>query len=70
MNNDIVTVMNWAERWLVSFNPAKTESLLISRRRNPPIHPDLLMSGQNIQLLLLINILECFYQTTVHGILT
>ena len=40
--------MEWAERWLVSFNPVKTESLLISRKRNPPIHPDLSMAGQNI----------------------
>ena len=48
LNQDISTVMEWAERWLVSFNPVKTESLLISRKRNPPIHPDLSMAGQSI----------------------
>ena len=42
-------MMEWAEKWLVSFNPVKTESLLISRKRNPPIHPALSMSSQNIQ---------------------
>ena len=49
LNQDITTVMEWAERWLVTFNSVKTESLLISRKRNSPIHPALSMSGQNIQ---------------------
>ena len=49
LNRDILTVMEWAERWLVSCNPVKTESLLISCKRNPPYHPPLSMSGQNIQ---------------------
>ena len=30
--------MEWAKRWLVTFNPTKTESLLSSRKINQPVH--------------------------------
>ena len=40
--------MTWAKTWLVSFNPKKTESLLISRKLNKPVHPPLLMDNQVI----------------------
>ena len=41
LNSDISKITEWAKTWLVSFNPAKTESLLISRKVNKPVHPPL-----------------------------
>ena len=38
-----------AERWLVKFNAAKSESLLISRKANKPYHPSLLMNNEPIK---------------------
>ena len=40
--------MTWAKTWLVSFNPKKTESLLISRKHNKPVHPPLLMDNKEV----------------------
>ncbi len=45
---DIDTITNWSIKWLVTFNPAKTESLLISRKINKPQHPQLHMFDQPI----------------------
>ena len=39
----------WAERWLVKFNPAKLESILISRKTNKPSHPTLKMNDEPIK---------------------
>ena len=38
---DLEKIMEWAKRWLVAFNPTKTESLLILRKINQPVHPPL-----------------------------
>ena len=48
LNLDLEKNMTWAKTWLVSFNPKKTESLLISRKLNKPLHPPLLMDNQVI----------------------
>ena len=40
--------MTWAKTWLVSLNPKKTESLLISRKLNKALHPPLFMENQVI----------------------
>ena len=32
INTDLETIHRWAEKWLVKFNPSKSESLLISRK--------------------------------------
>ena len=40
--------MTWAKTWLVSFNPQKTESLLISRKLNKALHSPLFMENQII----------------------
>ena len=45
LNADLVKILQWAETWLVSFNPTKTESLLISRKINRPLHPPLYMQN-------------------------
>ena len=45
-NSDLEKPSRWADIWLVTFNPSKNESLLISRKINKPIHPPL----QNVQM--------------------
>ena len=35
--------------WFVTFNPLKTTSMLISRKRNPVLHPPLCMNGTMIE---------------------
>ena len=48
LNADLSRISNWADTWLVSFNPTKTESLLISRKLNNPVHPPIYMQSQQI----------------------
>lgn len=48
LNADLETIHRWAERWLVKFNPSKSESLLISRKTNKPFHPPLMMNNEPI----------------------
>ena len=43
LQNDINRIIIWADKWLVRFNPSKSESLIIFRKRNKPTHPDLLV---------------------------
>ena len=38
----------WAEKWLVSFNPNKTEYILLSRKLNRPVHSPVIMNNQVI----------------------
>ena len=49
LNSDLEKISKWAKTWLVKFNPAKTESLLISRKVIQPLHPPLYMLNQQIQ---------------------
>ena len=48
LNSDMEKISQWAKRWLVSFNPAKSESLLFSRKINKPYHPPVTMNNQII----------------------
>ena len=48
LQSDINKIQIWAEKWLVQFNPSKSESLIISRKRNKPAHPILSMSNVKI----------------------
>ena len=48
LQNDIVKFSDWADSWLVTFNPSKTESLLISRKINQLNHPILTMLNEDI----------------------
>ena len=45
LNRDIAKIMNWADRWLVTFNPDKTETLIVSLKTDRPFHPPLVMNG-------------------------
>ena len=48
LNSDLEMIHQWATKWLVTFNPSKTESLLQSRKQNRPRHPEITMSQQLI----------------------
>ena len=48
LNLDLDKIMAWAKKWLVRFNPVKTEAFLASRKINKPIHPPLFMAGTQI----------------------
>ena len=45
LNADLRKITTWAEQWLVTFNPPKTESMLISRKIIKPVHPPIFMSN-------------------------
>ena len=36
LNSDQQKIQKWASEWLVTFNPAKSEALLLSRKINKP----------------------------------
>ena len=44
LNSDLAKIRHWADKWLVTFNPGKSESLLLSRKYNKPYHPPVLMN--------------------------
>ena len=48
LNADLETLHLWADKWLVKFNPAKSESLLVSRKTNRNVHPPLIMNTEYI----------------------
>ena len=48
LNTDLQKIHRWATQWLVSFNPAKSESLLISRKQIKLFHPPVMMSQNQI----------------------
>ena len=40
--------MDWADKWFITFNPQKTESLTFTRKRNPNI-PHIMMAGVKVK---------------------
>ena len=67
LNSDLDSIHQWAERWLVKFNPVKSVSLLISRKLNRPRHPPLMMNNFPLMNYPVISIKVFFYQMIVHG---
>ena len=49
LNTDLQTISDWAAAWLVTLNPLKTLSMIISRKRNPVFHSPLFMNGTLIK---------------------
>ena len=45
LNNALRYITAWVAEWLVDFNASKTDSMLISRKRNPIQHPPLYMNS-------------------------
>ena len=48
LNLDLQKIHRWAAKWLVTFNPGKSESILLSRKHNKPFHPPVLMDQSQI----------------------
>ena len=46
LNIDLETIAKWAKLWLATFNPTKSEYLLISRKVYAPIHPPVFINNQ------------------------
>ena len=38
LNSDLTKIHQWANKWLVTFNPTKSESIIFSRKRIKPHH--------------------------------
>ena len=49
INADLSKIHNWATRWLITFNPSKKESMIISRKRFIANQSPLVMNNQQIQ---------------------
>ena len=49
LNSELQKIQKWACEWLVTFNPAKSEALLLSRKINKPYHPPLFFNNEQIQ---------------------
>ena len=47
LNQDLHQIQEWADKWLVSFSPPKTEELLISNKA-PRAHPPLYLNNERI----------------------
>jgi hypothetical protein len=47
LNEDLTNIQEWAEKWLVTFSPPKTEGLLITNKA-PRNHPELYLNNQRI----------------------
>ena len=48
LNNDLIAIENWADTWLVDFNPVKTEGMTFSTRRVPSSTENLIFFRTNI----------------------
>ena len=48
LNDELQKINSWANKWFVTFNQAKTESMLISKYINKPDSPPLFMKNQQI----------------------
>ena len=45
INDDLVSIENWAKKWLVNFSPTKTESMIFSLKRQRALHPRLIFQN-------------------------
>ena len=48
LNLDPAKIHHWADKWLVTFNPGKSESILLSRKHNKQYHPPVLLNQTQI----------------------
>ena len=49
MSSDLSNINHWADEQLVIFNALKTDSLIISRKINPPKHPPVSFQGHSLK---------------------
>jgi hypothetical protein len=45
LNCDLSSISTWADRWLVTMNAEKTESMIFSAKKDKPFHPSLYLSN-------------------------
>ena len=48
LNNDLISIMDWASQWLVTINPSKTESIILPNKQVKPYDPYLFYEGKKI----------------------
>ena len=48
INSDLLAISDWSNKWLVSFSPPKTESMIMGTRPNPDLHPVLFLQNTPI----------------------
>ena len=48
LNSDLCEIYEWTSKWLATFNPYMTESVLFSQKVNKPVHPPLYTNHQLI----------------------
>jgi hypothetical protein len=48
LNADLAEIQKWANKWLITFSPPKTEDLIISNKKDTQ-HPELELDGQPIK---------------------
>ena len=48
INRDLISIQDWANKWLISFSPPKTKSLLISNKQDKR-HPHIVLNGTSIE---------------------
>ena len=49
LNNDLVKISEWSDKWLITMNPLKTQSMLFSLKRDKIHHPDLIFRDMLIE---------------------
>ena len=49
LNRDLHLISNWAHQWLVTFSPPKTESKLVSNKKDRDSIPDIVFQGEVIK---------------------
>ena len=48
-NRDLNIITSWSNKWLVSINSQKTETMVITRKVNKAHHPSLVMNNQKLE---------------------
>ena len=48
LNSDLLKIHMWATKWLVKFNPAKSESVIFSRKQNKLYHPPVVLNQKQV----------------------
>ena len=48
LNSDLLKIHLWATKWLVKFNPAKSESVIFSRKQNKPYRPPVVLNQKQV----------------------
>ena len=49
LNEVLDRISDWSQKWLVTMNPTKCRSLVLSSKRDKPVHPALYLGGSRIE---------------------